>query len=57
MLNLVKCLFISVILCLYISYTLASNGDRTGFFNHCRQNCERQNCSAGTNSPPLTTVL
>ncbi|XP_023296507.2 post-GPI attachment to proteins factor 3 [Lucilia cuprina] len=46
MLNLVKCLFISIILCLYISYTLASNGDRTGFFNHCRQNCERQNCSA-----------
>ncbi|XP_022227796.1 post-GPI attachment to proteins factor 3 [Drosophila obscura] len=24
----------------------ASNGDRTQFFHNCRQNCERQNCSA-----------
>lgn len=48
MLNILKYLTISIILSLFISYSLASNGDRTGFFNHCRQNCERQNCSAGT---------
>lgn len=47
MLNLVKCLFFSIILSLYFALALSSNGDRTGFFNHCRQNCERQNCSAG----------
>ncbi|XP_037944922.1 post-GPI attachment to proteins factor 3 [Teleopsis dalmanni] len=47
--NFINCTYVHilfVIIFLFISNSSASNGDRTQFFRNCRQNCERQNCSA-----------
>lgn len=39
-------LYFLLLIC-FIVNCHASIGDRTQFFHNCRQNCERQNCSAG----------
>ncbi|XP_014097852.1 post-GPI attachment to proteins factor 3 isoform X1 [Bactrocera oleae] len=38
-------LYILLLICFVVN-CYASIGDRTQFFHNCRQNCERQNCSA-----------
>ncbi|KAL9913996.1 per1-like protein PGAP3 isoform 1-T1 [Glossina fuscipes fuscipes] len=46
MIKINKSLLICLILISIFLKCLCSNGDKTVFFKQCRQNCERQNCSA-----------